>query len=33
MKVQPWMKPIFRYVVPVVVAFLYIYGLVTFAWK
>ncbi|MBE6998423.1 MAG: sodium-dependent transporter [Ruminococcaceae bacterium] len=33
LKVKPWMKPIFRYVVPVVVAFLYIYGLVTFAWK
>ena len=33
MKVKRWMKPIFRYVVPVVVAFLYVYGLVTFAWK
>ncbi len=33
LKVKSWMKPIFRYVVPVVVAFLYIYGLVTFAWK
>ncbi len=33
MKVKQWMKPIFQYVVPVVVAFLYIYGLVTFAWK
>ena len=33
MKVQKWMKPIFQFVVPIVVAFLYIYGLVTFAWK
>ena len=33
LKVKQWMKPIFRYVVPVVVAFLYVYGLVTFAWK
>ena len=33
MKVKQWMKPIFRYVVPVVVAFLYVYGLVTFKWK
>ena len=33
LKVQPWMKPIFRYVVPVCVAGLYIYGLVTFQWK
>ena len=33
MKVKQWMKPIFQFVVPVVVAFLYIYGLVTFAWK
>ena len=33
MKVKNWMKPIFRYVVPVIVVFLYIYGLVTFDWK
>ena len=33
MKVKQWMKPIFQFVVPIVVAFLYIYGLVTFAWK
>ena len=32
MKVQPWMKPIFAYFVPVCVAALYIYGLVTFSW-
>ena len=33
LKVRPWMKPIFRYVVPAVVAFLYVYGLVTFKWR
>ena len=32
-KVKNWMKPIFQYVVPVVVILLYIYGLVTFGWK
>ncbi len=33
LKVQPWMKPIFKYFVPVCVAALYIYGLATFGWK
>lgn len=33
LKVQPWMKPLFAWVVPVVIIFLYIYGLVNFAWK
>ena len=33
LKVKSWMKPIFQFVVPAVVAFLYIYGLITFAWK
>ena len=33
LKVQNWMKPIFRYVVPVCVAGLYLYGLFTFQWK
>ena len=32
-KVKAWMKPLFQYVIPAVVLFLYIYGLVTFAWK
>jgi len=31
-KVKQWMKPVFQYVVPVVVSALYIYGLVTFGW-
>ena len=33
LKVQTWMKPIFRFVVPAVIIFLYVYGLATFNWK
>ena len=33
MKVRPWMKPIFMYVLPVFVIFIYVYGLLHFAWK
>lgn len=33
LKVQPWMKPIFKYVVPVVIIFIYLYGIITFGWK
>ena len=33
LKVKNWMKPIFRFVVPVAIIVLYVYGLVTFAWK
>lgn len=32
-KVKSWMKPIFRYVVPISIGFIYIYGMVTFQWK
>ena len=32
LKVQSWMKPIFRYFVPTVVLALYIYGMVSFNW-
>ncbi len=32
-KVKSWMKPLFRYVIPVVVIFLYIYGMITYSWK
>lgn len=32
-KVKPWMKPVFKYVVPISVLFVYIYGLATFGWK
>ena len=33
LKVQNWMKPVFRYVVPVIIIVIYVYGLATFAWK
>lgn len=32
LKIKPWMKPIFRFVVPAAVVFIWIYGLVTFNW-
>lgn len=30
LKVQKWMKPLFKFVIPAIVIFLYVYGLVTF---
>ena len=33
MKVADWMRPVFRFVVPIAVLFIYIYGLITFPWK
>ena len=33
LKVQGWMKPLFRFVLPGIVAFIYIYGMVTFNWR
>ena len=33
LKVKPWMKPVFKYFVPICVVALYIYGLATFKWK
>lgn len=30
LKIQPWMKIFFKYITPIIVAFLWIYGLVTF---
>ena len=32
MKVKNWMKPFFKFVVPVIIIALYVYGLTTFAW-
>jgi len=32
-KLQNWMKPLFKYVVPAAIAFIWIYGLFTFQWK
>jgi len=33
LKIQPWMKPVFKFAVPVIVIGLYVYGLATFNWK
>ena len=33
MKIKPWMKPLFQFVIPAIILFLYVYGLVTFKWK
>ena len=33
LKIQGWMKPIFKYLIPVLVLCLYVYGLITFDWK
>ncbi len=33
LKIKNWMKPVFKYVVPIAIAGLYIYGLVTFNWR
>ena len=33
LKVQKWMKPIFKFVVPAAIIFIWIYGLVTFSWR
>lgn len=33
LKIKNWMKPLFKYVIPAVVIFLYIYGLITYQWK
>lgn len=32
-KVQNWMKPVFKYIVPVLIIIIYVYGLITFNWK
>ncbi len=33
LKVQSWMKPLFRFVLPIIIAFIYIYGMSTFNWR
>ena len=33
LKVSTWMKPLFRWFVPAVILFIYIYGIVTFKWR
>ena len=32
-KIRPWMKPVFRIAVPVIIVFVYVYGLATFKWR
>lgn len=32
-KVKNWMRPIYRYLVPAAILFLYIYGMITFNWR
>ena len=32
LKVKPWMKPLMQYFVPIAVALIYVYGLITFNW-
>jgi NSS family neurotransmitter:Na+ symporter len=32
LKVRQWMKPLFRYAVPVIILFVYVYSLITFKW-
>ena len=33
LKVRPFMKPLFRFFVPAVIVFIYVYGMVTFPWR
>ena len=33
MKVKNWMRPVFQYLLPLVILFIYIYGMITFQWK
>lgn len=33
LKVQEWMKPLFSILVPIAIAFIYVYGLATFNWR
>ena len=33
LKVKSWQKPAFKYVVPILIAVIYIYGIVTFNWR
>ena len=32
-KVKNWMKPLFSYIIPIIIIGLYIYGMITFGWK
>lgn len=32
-KIKNWMRPIFQYLVPIAILFIYIYGMITFNWR
>lgn len=32
LKIRPWMRPLFQYLVPLAILFIYLYGLLTFSW-
>ena len=32
-KIRPWMKPLFCYVVPAAIVFIYLYGILHFPWR
>ena len=33
LKIRPWMRPVFQYITPVIIAFIYAYGMATFQWR
>lgn len=33
LKIRPWMRPVFQYITPVIIIFIYIYGMATFQWR
>ncbi|MCR5294038.1 MAG: sodium-dependent transporter [Lachnospiraceae bacterium] len=33
LKVQAWMKVLFKYIVPLIILFIYVYGIATFKWR
>lgn len=33
LKIRPWMRPVFQYITPVIIVFIYVYGMATFQWR
>ena len=33
LKIRPWMRPVFQYITPVIIIFIYVYGMATFQWR
>lgn len=33
LKIRPWMRPVFQYITPVIIVFIYVYGMATFKWR